>query len=40
VVASLALRLVGDERKVGHQRELESRVRVESATAPTPRGRS
>ncbi|MDG4798095.1 glycoside hydrolase family 3 N-terminal domain-containing protein [Micromonospora sp. WMMD1082] len=30
-VASLALRLVGDERDVGHQRELVSQVRVEPA---------
>ncbi|PZG20896.1 glycosyl hydrolase [Micromonospora craterilacus] len=39
IVASLPLRLVGDEREVGHQRQLVSRVRVERAAVPAPRGR-
>ncbi|GIJ32618.1 beta-xylosidase/alpha-l-arabinosidase [Micromonospora sediminimaris] len=39
VVASLALRLEGDEREVGHHRELLSRVRVEPVTGPAPEDR-
>ncbi|GIJ79790.1 beta-glucosidase [Micromonospora phaseoli] len=39
-VASLALRLVGDEREVGHHRQLVSRVRVEPAGRATSGSRS
>ncbi|MFV2102923.1 glycoside hydrolase family 3 N-terminal domain-containing protein [Micromonospora sp. LOL_024] len=39
-VASLALRLVGDEREVGHHRQLVSRVRVEPAGEATSGNRS
>ncbi|MEV4715514.1 glycoside hydrolase family 3 N-terminal domain-containing protein [Micromonospora sp. NPDC049374] len=39
VVASLALRLEGGEREVGHHRELLSRVRVEPVAGPAPEGR-
>ncbi|MFB9852661.1 glycoside hydrolase family 3 N-terminal domain-containing protein [Micromonospora andamanensis] len=38
--ASLPLRLTGDEREVGHHRELLSRASVEPVAGPTPGSRS
>ncbi|WP_433533032.1 glycoside hydrolase family 3 N-terminal domain-containing protein [Micromonospora sp. CA-263727] len=39
IATTLPLRLVGDEREVGHHRQLVSRVRVEPAAVPAPRSR-